>query len=108
EEYERQAEGEQQGIVGRASVERPDEESLDEEPEGAHQQRREQERDEEAAGAPDQYEAEVGTQHVERAVRKIHDRHQAEDQRQTDGEQHEDSSEHQSREDLGGEGRQRD
>ena len=41
-------------------------------------------------------------------MREVHHRHQPEDQRQADGHEHEDPAQHQAREGLGGEGRQRD
>src|SRR5882724_913055 len=91
-----------------SSGEPPDEEALDEEPEAADHEGSEEQRGPEALGEAEEEEAEVRPQHVEGAVGEIHHRHQPEDQGQTDGEQHEDHPQHEAREHLGRENRQRD
>ena len=87
-EHDRQAEGQQQRIIDAAPVERPHQEALSEHSDRAHAERHQHQAHPEVSGLREQPHAHVRADHEECAVREIHYRQHAEDQRQPERDQH--------------------
>ena len=95
-----QSKRQQQRIIDTASVERPDQDAFDGEPEQANRQRHRDQADPEVSAERQHVKPGIGSDHVKGAVGEIDHGQHAEDQGKTDREQHIDRAERQTGEQL--------
>ena len=95
----RHAEGEQ-GLGQLRARHTPEEDALHEDPHRGHHRRARQRGEQQAAGAPRDRQRDIGAQEVVRAVGEVQDAHEAEDERETGGEEEEQHAEGDAVEDL--------
>jgi len=82
------------------TIERPDQESLHNKADGAHNQRNGNQTKPEVPSQREEKQPDIGSNHIEGAMREVHHCQHAEYQRQADSEQHIDCTERQTREQL--------